>query len=248
MKISRSGVLAALLALVVAGVCVRLGFWQLDRLEQRRTYNAAVAAATVGPALRVSADLLAEAARDPAAHLHRRAVVSGRFEHEREVLLRGRSREGSPGVHVVTPLRLADGGLILVNRGWLPSPDAARADPRPFRSPDLQRMEGILQAVPEAPDEALPVAIELDGGAIRSLRRLDRSTMAASLGEPIPPLYLQRLPDPGASGGELPIPVPAPALDEGSHLGYAIQWFSFAAIALGGLIGVAIYRRDRAGS
>ncbi len=83
-----------------------------------------------------------------------------------------------------------------------------------------------------------------DGFEVGTYRRIDGATIAVRLDAPIPPLYLQAGSE-GSPGG-LPIPVPPPALDEGPHLGYAIQWFSFAAIAVFGFLFVAIARsRER---
>lgn len=239
-----SGTLLVLGVVIIASVCVRLGFWQLDRLEQRREANARIAAAASLPPLPLDRSGIAAIYLDPDGHLYRGATASGSFDHSGEVLLRGRSYDGRPGVHLVTPFRLDEGGLILVNRGWLPSPDAATADPRPYRVSGPARVSGTLQAVPNDPDDGTPLTVVVDGFEVDTFRRIDGATIAARLDEPIPPLYLQAGPD-GASDG-LPIPVPPPALDEGPHLGYAIQWFSFAAIAVFGFLFVVISRSRRA--
>jgi surfeit locus 1 family protein len=250
MGVSPRGLAAAAAVLIVASVCVRLGFWQLGRLEERRVFNAEVAAAWSQPPLDLTPETLQAMERAPARYLHRRVTAIGSFDPEQEVLLRGRSHGGRPGVHVVTPLRTADGGsVILVNRGWLPSPDAATADPRPFRAGGPQRVVGTLQWVPDSGAEAAPLRIAIGDTTVTSLRRLDHTLLSESLGVRLPPLYIQESAESGARG-DLPIPVPPPALDAGPHLGYAIQWFSFAVIAIAGFA-VVVYRSrrysDRAG-
>lgn len=230
------GLLALLLVLIVAGVCVRLGFWQLDRLEQRRQYNRAVSEAMQDPPILLDAAGLDSISRNPSGFLYRRAVATGLFEPGSEVLLRGRAEGGRPGVHLISLLRLdGTGEPILVNRGWIPSADAATADPRPFRQGGPRTVEGILHAMPPPDSDAAGLPIQLSDTTISSYRRLTSEAFPPSVARELPALYLQQVTGSGA-GAELPVPVPVPELTEGSHLGYAIQWFSFAAIAVVGFL------------
>ncbi|HEX2093586.1 MAG TPA: SURF1 family protein [Longimicrobiaceae bacterium] len=240
MKTTPRGVLAALLVLAVAATCVRLGFWQLDRLEQRRARNAAIRAAQALPLLEMDSAAAAAVASDPGAHLNRRVRVRGVYDPAREVVLRGRAREGRPGVHLVTPLRIAGGtAVVLVNRGWIPSPDATTVERGRFAAGGVREVVGILQEVPRTGNRGQPSA---RGGGDTTYRRLDLEVARARSPLPVLPLYVQQLPDSTAPAAGPPHPVPPPALDEGPHLGYAIQWFSFAAIAVIGF-GVMVLRR-----
>lgn len=240
------GLVAVILVVVVAAVCIRLGFWQLDRLQQRRASNEAIASAMARPALLLDSATVDDILENPEGFLFRIASVRGSFDHERDIVLRGRAHQGRPGVHLVSVLRL-DGvdATILVNRGWLPAPDAASADPRPYAVDGIIEITGILQAVPTVEEPQGPVPVDLGDTVVTSYRRLDHATIARSIddGSVLPRLYLQELPS--ATASTPPIPVPAPELDEGPHLGYAIQWFSFAAIAVGGLFAVAVGQRRR---
>lgn len=240
----RRFIFAGLLALLVIVVCVRAGFWQLDRLEQRRAYNAAVEAAIAAPPLTLDSRSVAQLSAAPADFLYRPAVAEGVYLHDQAVVLRGRSHEGSPGVHLVTPLRLSPGGaVVLVNRGWVPAPDGATLDPRDYEAHGPQFVQGSLQTVPDAGAEAGALTIDSDGYPVETFRRLDLATMSDRLGEAVPPLYIQLVP--GEPGDPVfPAAVPPPPLDEGPHLGYAIQWFSFATIALVGF-GVLVYQSRR---
>jgi surfeit locus 1 family protein len=238
-------VVAAVLALIVAAVCVRLGFWQLDRLQARRAVNAAVARASALPELELDSVTYARILLDPGPFVHRIASVQGRFDSRHELLLRGRSYQGRPGVHLITPLRLDSVRTILVNRGWLPAPDAATADPRPHRLERPVHLRGSLQWVPELAESEAAVPLTLADTTIDSFRRLDRTEREQAMGTRLPRVYLQLLPSDSATGP--PIPVPEPELSEGPHLGYAIQWFSFAAIAVIGLFVVAATRARRTG-
>ena len=105
--------------LVIAGVAVliRLGFWQLDRLEQRRAFNATVASRWQQEPF----DLVAEGLPDDLKKLeYRRIALDGEFDYDHQIVLKERPRDGAPGVILVTPLVLEDGRAILVAR-WLGS-------------------------------------------------------------------------------------------------------------------------------
>jgi len=246
-RVTVRGIVAAALAIAVAVVCVRLGFWQLDRLEQRRALNVAHAAALALEPLDLNATGLSVLSGEADALLYRRGVARGRFDHGTEFLLRGRSHGGRPGVHVVSPLQLAgEPGVLLVNRGWIPSPDGATADPRPFRLPADVVVAGTLQRMPDAGDQASPVTVDLGDVAVATYRRLDRGLLEERLSRDLPLYYLQAASPLGGPAAP-PIPVPDPTLDEGAHLGYAVQWFSFAAIALFGFLFTVVLRGRAAG-
>ena len=207
----------AVLSLAVAGVCIRLGVWQLDRLAERRRLNAALAESrAVAPlAVRAAAVLVDSLAQ-------RRVAVRGSADYGRERVWPGRTFDGTPGVAIVTPVRLADGSAVLVDRGWVPSPDARTVDLAAVREGDTLELVGLAVHAPRARGDADPAAL------------------ADSFPYPLAPLVVQWLPD-GGAWSVSPLPVrrwPAPLLDDGPHRSYAFQWFAFAAIAIGGAVAV----------
>jgi surfeit locus 1 family protein len=211
------------LSLVVAGVCARLGVWQLDRLAERRRGNAGLAAArAVAPVVVVAAGALADSLAQ------RRVVVRGAPDYARERVWSGRTFDGTPGVAIITPVRLADGSAVLVDRGWVPSPDARTVDRAAAREGDSLEVVGLALRAPRARGDADPAAL------------------ADSFPYPLGSLVVQWLPDAGAwSTSALPVRRwPAPRLDDGPHRSYAIQWFAFAAIAIGGAAAV-LRKRSR---
>lgn len=248
MKLSWPRILVMGAALLVAGVCARLGFWQLDRLDQRRAYNAEVQAASGDPVLLIDSIGADSIGRSADEFLYRPARAEGQFRNSGAVLLRGRTDNGRPGVHLVVPLRLSDGRFILVNRGWIPSPDGAAADPRPYLGQWDGTIQGMLQRIPSEDVDPQPLTVEAGDSSFQSYRRLAYSTMSSRLPGLLLPLYLEITPD-SADGGimDFPRPVPIPELDEGPHFGYAVQWFSFALIALvGPLVFAAVRRQGKA--
>ena len=105
------------IAAIVAATCIALGFWQLQRLSDRRTRNAAIERERSLDPVPITT-----AAGDEV-EPYTPVRASGTFDTEREVLVYGRSLDGEPGHLVVTPLVLDDDDAILVIRGWVPFGD-----------------------------------------------------------------------------------------------------------------------------
>jgi surfeit locus 1 family protein len=218
----------------VAATCIRLGVWQLDRLHGRKDANAAIAAAEAMPP-RPLPELVSETT-DRASLRFRPAVANGTYDPAHEVLLYGRSsREDVAGDQVLTPLRLSDGTAVVVDRGWVPIDQDAPVTGAAAAPTGSVTVTGVLFP-PDAISSPAPPASE-------RVTKVDLGQIGAALPYPILPVYLlleqQAPPQPGA----LPEPPPLPTLDNGPHLSYAVQWFSFAAIALIGY--VVLLRRDR---
>lgn len=212
------------IALMLAGLFMQLGVWQLGRLRERQEYNAPIKARLDQP----PADLRA-LPRDPAVARYRRVRVSGEYDHAHELVLTLRSRQGSPGVNLLTPLKVEGSDTaILVNRGWIYAPDGMTADTKPWREPDPVNATGFVLLLETG-----------DSGGVRSasrreaIRRPHLGTIASMLPYPVAPYYVV-LSSPGAVPDSTPPRVPPPALSEGSHRSYAMQWFTFAIIAVGG--------------
>jgi surfeit locus 1 family protein len=233
------GVVATVVALSAAALCVRLGFWQLDRLHERQARNEAVRAAQLRPPVPLDSAAFAVAASDAAAWEWRPVEASGSYRHEGDMVLRARARDGRPGVHLVSPLVLPDGRVVMVNRGWVPAPDGATADVRALRTAAPVRVRGVLRAMQAGADAGMPASGR--AGRDTTWRRVDLAVARVRAGGPVLPLVLQQLPS-SADPADPPLPEPLPELSEGNHLSYAVQWFSFAVIALVGL--VVLLRRN----
>ena len=219
----RPPLLFSILAVAFGLLCVRLGFWQLSRLQERRASNALVAArldSAVVPRAQLPADT--------ALARFRRVRLTGTYDFDHEIVLSGRSRDGSPGVNLLTPLRVPGSDrAVLVNRGWVYSPDALLVDQPHWREPADADVHGLVSTFHDrAPGAAL---VSRQG---RTIRWLDVGAIDSLLPYPIEPYYV--IATDSATSSTTPVRLDPPALDEGSHLSYAIQWFSFAAIALAG--------------
>lgn len=220
--------------LVIAAVLgmIRLGIWQLDRLEQRRAFNTRVSAQVSAPEL----DLNQSASTPDLMEMEYRAVVvRGEYDPAHEIILRNQVYNNQPGYHLLTPLRIAGSDQsILVNRGFIPMEDGAPQARAKYQQSGPVTVRGILRLphVPKfagVPDPALaPGETRLDAWNAINLDRIRSQVPYALL-----PVYLQA----GAGAAETGFPVgeiDSPDLSEGSHLGYAFQWFTFAALLGGG--------------
>jgi surfeit locus 1 family protein len=232
-------ILTLALVLLGTGLCARLGFWQVSRWHEKRALNAAMEAALASPPLAVGDRL-----PPPAAVLNRKIELRGRFDEMRQLLLAGRVRAQLPGVEVVTPLLLAgDSAAILVNRGWLYAPDAMHADPQEFPEPGLRAVVGVAEPIGRGTARFPMVSMGAGGIALWSTRVLDLDSVRMRLPYPIAPFILAELPGTGVP--EKPVRGTPPPLDASMHLNYAIQWFLFGAILLGGSAALAWSRRRR---
>ena len=231
---SRRSIAFCLLALIAAAVFLRLGVWQLARLHEKVRRNASIAAQQLQPSTQ-----LASVPRDTAGAHYRKATVLGRFDYDQEVVLGGRSHQGSPGVDLLTPLRsAASDTAILVDRGWVYSPDGASVDRTRWRERDTATITGYIEVY--APDADVTHSTRHP----RVVRRVSRAELASRIPYPLAPYYIVATGD--SADGPHPARRELPALDEGPHRSYAMQWFAFAAIALAGA-GLVIARERRRG-
>ena len=210
-------------ALVI--VMINLGFWQIRRLHQREAFNTLVRNNTNQPVVPISSVLTSGV--DTGAVEWRRVEVTGTYLPAKEITVVNRSQGGDAGRNVVDPLRLADGSLLLVNRGFVPG----------------------LQAIPAAPTGQVTLMGQLRDSEVRRLgqpsdasgvlltevRRIDISKLTPQMGAPVAPMYLQLLAS-NPPQGDIPQAVEPPELDNGPHLSYAVQWFVFSTFALVGWV------------
>lgn len=225
--------LAAVLAVLLTA---RLGFWQIDRARQKLNLQARMQSRAELPSL-APADLARSLPQAEGQH-YRRIQLRGRWLADATVYLDNRQMNARPGFFVITPLLLADGDAVLVQRGWVP---------RDFS--DRTRLAALPTATGEVvvagriapPPSKLFQFSGADTGPIR--QNIDLAIFAAEIRVPLRPLSVQQTtaalpalpasdPAPAAADGLLR-QWPAPAVDVGKHHGYAVQWFALAALITG---------------
>ncbi len=222
--------------LVIATIVamVNLGFWQKHRLEDRREFNSEVRDRSKEPVVPID-DVVADDT-DPGDVQWRTVTVTGTYLPDEQVLIVNRSQAGAAGVNVVTPMELADGRLVLINRGFVPDTIDV-----PMPAEGVLTVTGRLR---ETQERSLGGLTE-GAGDLTELFRVDIPRLAQQLPGPVLAVYVDLLaaePDQGRP----PIPLPDPELGEGSHLSYMFQWWIFSVcVAVGWVLAVRHSIRQR---
>jgi surfeit locus 1 family protein len=215
--------IAALTGLLIL---LALGSWQMQRLgwKERVLAERATAAAGQPVPLPPSDTVLTGEATEALAF--RRTEAQGVFLHEAERRVQGQyltSTGRQPdqlGVHVVTPLRLVDGSLLLINRGWAPLTGEI------MRPMGRVTVTGLIRPFPEKgwmqPE---------NDPARDAWFRVEARSMTTGLTGPVAGYYLDAVAEPGHTappyGGQSRIALP------NNHLQYALTWYSLAVVLLG---------------
>jgi surfeit locus 1 family protein len=222
----RKWLLPTLLVFMGTALCVRLGIWQLDRLEQRRAFNAHYESARAQPVL----DLNQRLPADIVEMEWRPVKVTGKYDFLNQVAVRNQYYGSQYGYHLLTPIRF-NGKAIMVDRGWIPAQgNSAPSDWRRYDEPGMVKVFGQIRM-----GQAKPVIggvadrLPEDGARLEVWNNADIARIANQMPYPVLPGYIQ--PEVNASDTEPPIPFqPEIELTEGPHFGYALQWFTFATI------------------
>jgi len=243
----RKWVLTTLFVLIGTAVCIRLGIWQLDRLEGRRAFNAQVISNRALSVLDLNHDRIEDLGK-----MEWRPVRAvGVYDFENQVALRNQNYLGQLGYHVITPLLLSDtstalsagGRTVLVDRGWIPADgNSLPADWRKYDEPGEVTVTGQIRLGQTKPAfGGVPDTLLENGKRLEVWNNLNVAKMSEQSPYPILPIFIQPKMDP--TDTEPPIPYqPEVDLTEGPHFGYAIQWFTFAAILF---VGYPFYLRKQ---
>lgn len=222
----RKWLLLTLLVFAGTAVCIRLGIWQLDRLEQRRAFNAQFQSARSQPVL----DLNQEQPENIDDMEWRPVVASGEYDFANQIAIRNQYYGNQYGYHLLTPL-LLEGDAVLVDRGWIPAEgNSTAADWRKYDEAGPVDVSGQIR-LGRARASLLGVADPLpeEGAKLEVWNNADLERMAGQMPYRILPVYIQPEVDPDDSEPPLPFQ-PTVELTEGPHFGYALQWFTFATI------------------
>lgn len=215
----------AVFVLVLGAVFIRLGEWQIHRLEQRRAQNAQIVRHQSDP-VKPWSEVFTGQITD--ADQWQRVSVTGTYDADHMLTVRYRNVADQAGVEVITPLRTTDGRTILVNRGFLPRPRNAMDVALPDPPPGTVTVIGHVRRDEVGKSNATtPVQ--------NTVRLINSPAIARWLGTPVVDGHIQAISSTPADAADL-TEVPTPALDEGPHLSYALQWFVFSLIAVTGAV------------
>jgi surfeit locus 1 family protein len=223
-------VIVALLAPLFFG----LGLWQLDRAEQKRTLAASLEMRSKLPEIQLSTYL-----PDAGELEFRKVIAAGRFLGSKTVLIENRKHMGKRGFHVITPLLMESGQIVLVNRGWIPGEGKGVTMPDTSDSNTDLSIRGEVR-IPQPP------ALELDLNLAQQQSPphwpyLTLKNYSAWSGLEI--LSFQILQAADDSSGFMRR-WPRPKVNDAMHTGYAVQWFAFALIVLLIWLRLSIHRTN----
>jgi surfeit locus 1 family protein len=217
---------------VIAGMILlaRLGFWQLDRLDQRREKNAALVAALESEPVDLNTAVLPD---DLIPLKDRDVVAQGEFDFSHQGIVKLQTFQGQPGVNLVAPLVL-DGGdtAVLVDRGWVPEDNNYAA----YDESGPVIINGYI---------ALTQTLNRGGTLTDELAwyRVDIAAIQTQMPYKLLPIFIKQAP--GENNDQPPLRSEREVdLSEGPHMGYAVQWFLFSTIL--GVMYIALVNKDLA--
>lgn len=200
---------------------VNFGFWQLNRLEEKKNFNSVLRAHTSAPLQTL--DQALPTTWNEAANEWVRVRITGSYDSSKAVTIINRSQDGSAGYNSAVPFTSLNNRTIIVNRGFMP----------------------LVMPTPQAPTGQLDIVGYLRASQTRSIlgpidskdsnntefQRFDVPLISEHIGGTLEPMFLQLIKESPAAQSQWPAKVPLPPLDEGSHLSYALQWFFFSMVA-----------------
>ncbi|MGB5133070.1 MAG: SURF1 family protein [Steroidobacteraceae bacterium] len=209
---------------------IALGNWQLGRAAEKRAIDDDFSRA--GPALPLPPASVA-------VPRYQRVTANGHYDAAHQFLLDNMSESGAAGVHVLTPLVLSDGSAVLVDRGWVPFGASRDALPDITVRATPRTISGRLD---ELPRPGIELAAPTGTGWPRLVSYPHMPELAAALGRELRPRrILLDAPDPDGYVRNWRVA----GTSAERHLGYAIQWYAFAATAVAGWLALGLRRRGQ---
>lgn len=230
-------IILTIIMFVLVALFTRLGVWQLSRAEGKEALKKTMDYRDSLPPLMVDKQLKAVSGLR-----FRKIIVQGSFLAERQFFLEGRKHRGHNGYHVVSPLRIEGTDIqILINRGWVGIGSDWNVLPTVSTPEGPVQVTGTIVIPKKPPFISAPTA---DSGREWGKRWpfIDLDYYAGQTEKLIQPFVILQSPlDPHGFVREWPVFNPK----KGMHIGYAIQWFAFAVIALIIYLVLSLTRREK---
>jgi surfeit locus 1 family protein len=212
--------------IVIIGVfiLIRLGFWQLDRLESRRIFNDHYLTQISSQSVNINELSLYQNLENME---YREVIVVGKYDFKNEIYLQNHAWKNMPGYRVVTPLILENkSNAVYIDRGWISIEDLKSIDEinRYYEQP--KTINGIIRKSQSIEGrEKLSTQEEIDS---KLFLYVDIDYLQTEIDLELIPIYIQSGDD---NNGQKPYPqLSEIEITEGPHMGYAIQWFFFASL------------------
>lgn len=229
--VTRKWILTTVLVVAASFAMLRLGIWQLNRLEQRRILNSRILAQIDAPVLELDVEVV-EQGIDLCAMEYRQVRVTGVYIFDQQTSWRNQVKDDKLGVSLLTPL-LVDGTdtAVLVNRGWIPAEDADRVAWTRYDQGGEVTVQGVVRcSQTDIVFNMKPDTTPAPGEGVRNAwSYVNISEIRKVVDVPLLSVYVHQYP----AEGQPPLPASSELdieITEGPHLNYAIQWFGFSAV------------------
>lgn len=237
------GLAPTLACLLMFPFLLGLGFWQLDRADQKQAILDEYIAKTVLEPVDLNVEMLSRQTDENV--LWRRGVIRGRYTNGRTFLLDNQVVRGMVGYFVYSPFEIEGSNVrIIVNRGWVPAAEHREAVPQIAQTTDLITLTGLVTDYPPSPGILIGDPDQNQQQMTPDISRMqiiNGNLLEAILHYDLFP-YVVRL-DPSAPTGFVR-ERSVPESGKERHLGYAFQWFSLAAALVVIYISVNLRRRE----
>ncbi|KRD10768.1 hypothetical protein ASE41_04710 [Streptomyces sp. Root264] len=243
--LSRQWVILTLVSLLLIPTMIRLGFWQMHRYEERTARNQLVSDALAADAVPVE-KLTAVGHVVTRSERYHNVSATGVFDAGHEVVVRRRvNADETVGFHVLTPLVLTDGKVLLVNRGWIAADGPSQTAFPEIPAPPGGRVTVTGRLMPDETTAASGIK-DLKGLPDRQVMLINSEQESRRLGAQVLGGYIA-LTAPAPKGDSPELLGPPGSEDAALNFAYTIQWWLFAAgVPVGWLILVRREARDRA--
>jgi len=217
--------LTTILVLIGVYVLIRLGFWQLDRLESRRQFNQHYLEQMSSPNINLNDEINHQELMKME---YREVSVSGFYDFENEIYLQNQAFENIPGYRVVTPLIIDNSNtMVYIERGWISFEDLKDIDAINNIYTQEQNLQGIIRLPQSESDFGGKSSVTSESNS-KFFLYVDLDLLKTELEYELLPIYVQLN---GESNYQKPYSkLQEIEITEGPHFGYALQWFFFASL------------------
>ena len=203
---------------------IKLGFWQLDRADQKKIINMSFVERQNQPPIQLNNETIQMPTKDIIWH---RVSMRGKFLNDKNIILDNQIVGEKAGFLIYTPFKILDSNkIILINRGWYPLSNSRKDIPNIPPIKDIQTIEGEISQMPSSGISLGKVATEkLDESSFR-LQKMDYEVLSSLISKELM-RYVVKLKKPifdktYVLDSGMPVP------DSDKNYGYAFQWFAMA--------------------
>jgi cytochrome oxidase assembly protein ShyY1 len=244
--LSRQWVILMLVALLVMPTMYRLGFWQLHRHDRKEATNQLIHRNLAAKAVPVES-LTGPGQKVPSSDTYRTVILQGHYDNAHELVARQRTAADgdSIGYHVITPLVLADGRAVLVNRGWIAAGNDLTTFPKVPEAPTGEvTLTGRLRPDETTAETGIRNRVGLPA---RQISLINSTLVTNQVPETLVGGYVELASTSPKPTGKQPELIGKPAdISSALNMGYAIQWWLFTVmVPVGWVILVRRERRER---